>query len=54
MIPESVVDPVPPFGTVRAEARVRAPVEENEEVAVAPKAAVFAERLVVDALARVV
>ena len=33
-IPVSVVEPVPPLATPRAEARVSAPVEENEEVAV--------------------
>ena len=43
--PVRVVEPVPPFGTVSAVARVSAPAEENDEVAVAPKLAVFAERV---------
>ena len=45
-----VVVPVPPFAAVRALARVRAPVEEKEEVAVAPKyAGPYEEKSVVDA-----
>ena len=43
--------PVPPEETPRAEAKVRAPDDENVEVAVAPKAAVYAESAVVLALA---
>jgi len=44
------VVPVPPFGTVKAEARVNAPLEEKEEVAVAPKyAGPYAEKSEVEA-----
>jgi len=41
--------PVPPFAAVSAEARVSAPVEEKDEVAVAPKAAEYAEIAVAEA-----
>ena len=45
-----VVVPVPPFPVVSAVASVSAPVEENEEVAVAPKyALLYTERMVEDA-----
>ena len=36
-----VVVPVPPFAAVRALAKVRAPVEEKDDVAVAPKYALL-------------
>lgn len=36
-MPESVVEPVPPEETERADARVRTPAESKVEVAVAPK-----------------
>lgn len=46
----AVVVPVPPFATVRAVARVSAPVVEKDDVAVAPKyAGPYAEKSVVDA-----
>ena len=48
-IPVSVVEPVPPFGTVSAVASVSAPVEEKEEVAEPPKYATVAESCVDDA-----
>ncbi len=49
-IPESVVEPVPPFAAVSAVASVRAPAELNDEVAEPPKYAVpNTESCVVDA-----
>ena len=51
---ESVVEPVPPLGTVSAEARVSAPAELKEEVAVPPKYAVpMLEKRVEEALLKV-
>jgi len=43
-MPPKVVEPVPPLATVSAEARVSAPAESKEDVAVCPNAAVFAVR----------
>ena len=44
------VQPVPPFGTVSAEARVRTPALLNDDVAVPPNQAWFEERRVDEAL----
>ena len=49
--PVKVVEPVPPLDTARGVARVSAPVDEKDDVAVAPKYAMpKLEKLVVEAL----